>query len=102
MCASAFWMAEFKKVDKMRNGPKAVALLCAAAFTCAGAPSSAIAGSTVSGWPSYIAMGGIGGPDGPSTTTVSSLSCSTSTPAGSQTPGNDDFQGAPVDVIFAY
>jgi hypothetical protein len=97
MRTSAFWLAVFEKVDKMRNGPKAVALLCTAAFTCAGVMSSAIAGSTIPGWPAYIAMGGIGGPDGPSTTSVTSLSCSTA-----QGTGNDDFQGAPVDVIFSY
>jgi hypothetical protein len=97
MRTSAFWLAAFKKVDKMRKGPKALALLCTAAFTCAGALSSAIAGSTIPGWPAYIAMGGIGGPDGPSATSVTSLSCSTA-----QGTGNDDFQGAPVDVIFSY
>ena len=81
----------------MRNAHKAAALACAAILCVAGAISSALAGSTVPGWPSYIAMGGIGGPDGPSTTSVTSLSCSTA-----QGTGNDDFQGAPVDVIFSY
>jgi Divergent InlB B-repeat domain len=83
----------------MRNKLKAVVLLCTAAFTCAATLSSAIAGSTVPGWPSYIAMGGIGGPDVANSDGihVSSLLCTTT--AGT---GNDDFQGAPVDVIFSY
>jgi hypothetical protein len=70
----------------------ATALLCSAILAGAsGAMSSAIAGGTVTvpGWPAYLAMGGIGGPD------VSPLTASS-------TNGSDDFQGKPVDVIFKY
>ena len=86
----------------MRYSTKATVLLCTGLFCAGGAISSAFAGSTVPGWPAYIAMGGFGGPDGPSAvpTNISSLTCTT--PPANTERNNDDFQGAPVDVIFGY
>ena len=51
--------------------------------------SSYNSGGIVPGWPNYIAMGNIGGPDG------STLNCSSS-------GGNDDFQNRPIDAVFKY
>lgn len=48
-----------------------------------------ITGGSVPGWPSYIAMGAIGGPNN-------------TTPTATSTGGNDDFGGKPVDVVFKY
>jgi len=74
----------------MKNAPKIAALLCSAAFLCAsGAMSSALAGGTVPGWPSYLAMGAVGGPN---------ITPPTETSRG----GDDDFGGRPVDVVFKY
>src|ERR1700689_2179400 len=74
----------------MKNGPKAVALMGAAALACAsGAISSSLAAEAVPGWPDYLAMGAVGGPDGTPLTKTSR-------------GGDDDFQGRPVDVGFKY
>jgi hypothetical protein len=73
----------------MKNGPKAAALLGAAALACAGAISSSLAAEAVPGWPDYLAMGAVGGPDGTPLTKTSR-------------GGDDDFQGRPVDVVFKY
>jgi len=62
---------------------------CGALLCATGAISSSLAAGTVPGWPSYLAMGAIGGPNG---------TPPTSTSAG----GNDDFGGKPVDVVFKY
>lgn len=67
---------------------KAVAL-CIAALACAGAVSRAQAVGTVPGWPSYLAMGAVGGPN-------------ITPPTESSTGGDDDFGGRPVDVVFKY
>ena len=69
---------------------KTVALLCSAALACAsGAISSSLAAGTVPGWPAYLAMGAVGGPN---------ISPPTRTSRG----GDDDFGGRPVDVVFKY
>src|ERR1700742_3031579 len=60
------------------------ALLCAA-LACT---APALAG-TVPGWPLYLAMGAVGGPN---------ITPPTLTSRG----GNDDFGGRPVDVVFKY
>ena len=52
-------------------------------------PSPAPSSGTVAGWPGYIAMGAVGGPN-------------TTTPTATSTGGNDDFGGKPVDVVFKY
>jgi hypothetical protein len=66
------------------------ALLCAAVLTCAGgAVSSSLAAGTVPGWPDYLAMGAVGGPD-------------VAPPTLTSRGGNDDFGGSPVDVVFKY
>lgn len=46
-------------------------------------------GGTVPGWPSFVAMGAIGGPN-------------ITPPTATSTGGNDDFGGRPVDVVFKY
>lgn len=69
----------------MMNLPKAAALLCTASLACAG---SAAAGA-VPGWPLYLAMGAVGGPN---------IAPPTLTSRG----GDDDFGGRPVDVVFKY
>lgn len=43
----------------------------------------------VAGWPSYIAMGAIGGPN-------------ITTPTATSTGGDDDFGGKPIDAVFKY
>src|SRR5665213_1271234 len=74
----------------MKKLPKAAALLCTAAFACAsGAISPSLAAGTVPGWPSYVAMGAVGGPN-------------ITPPTLTSTGGDDDFGGRPVDVIFKY
>ncbi len=73
----------------MKTAPKA-ALLCIAALGCAGgamAPSRAA--GTAPGWPAYVAMGAVGGPN-------------ISPPTKTSTGGDDDFGGRPVDVVFKY
>ncbi len=59
-----------------------------AAVASSGAHSST-AKNTVPGWPAYIAMGAIGGPN-------------ITPPTATSTGGNDDFGGRPVDVVFKY
>jgi len=74
----------------MKSVSKAAALLCIAAITCAsGAISPSLAAEPVPGWPAYLAMGAIGGPN-------------VSPPTATSTGGNDDFGGRPVDVVFKY
>ncbi|MFN8788753.1 MAG: hypothetical protein ACK5XF_05305 [Neisseriaceae bacterium] len=46
-------------------------------------------GGTVAGWPSYIAMGAIGGPN-------------ITPPTRNSTGGDDDFGGKPIDAVFKY
>jgi hypothetical protein len=66
------------------------ALLCAAVLACAGgAVSPSLAAGTVPGWPAYLAMGAVGGPN-------------ISPPTKTSTGGDDDFGGRPVDVVFKY
>jgi hypothetical protein len=65
--------------------PKTTALLCGAALACL---SPAHAG-TVPGWPAYLAMGAVGGPN-------------ITPPTMNSRGGNDDFGGRPVDVVFKY
>jgi hypothetical protein len=74
----------------MKNPSRAAALMCAAAFVCANSGASpSLAGETVRGWPDYVAMGAIGGPN-------------ITPPTATSTGGNDDFGGRPVDVVFKY
>jgi hypothetical protein len=73
----------------MKNVSRA-ALLCAAALVCIGGTISAShAAGTIPGWPLYVAMGAVGGPD-------------INPPTLTSTGGNDDFGGRPVDVVFKY
>src|ERR1700749_3986836 len=75
------------------------ALLGAAAgvFPSSFLPSAIAAGSvavnltpgTVPGWPAFVAMGAVGGPD-------------INPPTLTSTGGDDDFGGRPVDVVFKY
>jgi hypothetical protein len=51
--------------------------------------NAAPTGGTVPGWPSYIAMGAIAGPN-------------ITPPTATSTGGNDDFGGRPIDVGFKY
>src|SRR5262249_16732516 len=61
-----------------------------AALVCAESGiSSSLADGTVPGWPAYIAMGAVGGPN-------------VTPPTPTSTGGNDDFGGRPVDVVFKY
>jgi hypothetical protein len=74
----------------MTNAHRAAMLLCGAALVCAdGGTSSSVAGGTVPGWPDYIAMGAVGGPN-------------VTPPTATSTGGDDDFGGRPVDVVFKY
>jgi hypothetical protein len=57
-------------------------------LTISASPPVKTVGS-VPGWPGYIAMGAVAGPDAPAATATS-------------VNGNDDFQGRPVDVAFKY
>jgi hypothetical protein len=66
------------------------ALLCAAALACTGgAISASHAAGTVPGWPLYVAMGAVGGPN-------------ITPPTINSTGGDDDFGGRPVDAVFKY
>ena len=73
----------------MKNVRRA-ALSCTAALACVvvGASSSLAAG-TVPGWPLYLAMGAVGGPN-------------ITPPTINSRGGDDDFGGRPVDVVFKY
>ncbi len=94
------------------NRVKITALFGAAAFACAsGALSTSLAASSsagndflswgaaaparatnegpVPGWPDYVAMGAVGGPD-------------VTPPTANSTGGDDDFGGRPVDAAFKY
>jgi hypothetical protein len=62
------------------------ALLSVAAIACA---SSAMAAGTVPGWPLYLAMGAVGGPN-------------VTPPTLTSRGGDDDFGGSPVDIVFKY
>jgi hypothetical protein len=73
----------------MKNASKAAAFLSIAALACAGAVSSALAAGTVPGWPLYLAMGAVGGPN-------------VTPPTINSRGGDDDFGGRPVDVVFKY
>jgi hypothetical protein len=74
----------------MKSSTGAIALLCTAALVCAdGGISLSLAGGTVPGWPDYIAMGAVGGPN-------------VTPPTATSTGGDDDFGGRPVDVVFKY
>jgi hypothetical protein len=73
----------------MKSSPGTAALLCAATLFHAGGASSSFAGGPVQGWPDYIAMGAVGGPN-------------VTPPTATSTGGNDDFGGRPVDVVFKY
>ncbi len=73
----------------MKTAPKA-AFLCILALGCAGgAMSPSRAAGTAPGWPAYVAMGAVGGPN-------------ISPPTKTSTGGDDDFGGRPVDVVFKY
>jgi hypothetical protein len=81
-----------KKKEKsvMKTVRKRTALLCAVSLACAsGAISSSLAAGSAPGWPAYIAMGAVGGPN-------------ISPPTLTSTGGDDDFGGRPVDVVFKY
>lgn len=57
-----------------------------------------LVGGAIPGWPDYIAMGAIGGPN-------DSAACSTNSPnppGGPCVSGNDAFVGSKVDVVFKY
>jgi hypothetical protein len=74
----------------MKSSSGAAALLCTAALVCTGGGiSTSLAGGTVPGWPDYIAMGAVGGPN-------------VTPPTATSTGGDDDFGGRPVDVVFKY
>ena len=73
----------------MKNASKAAALLSIAALACAGGVSSSRAAGTVPGWPLYLAMGAVGGPN-------------ITPPTINSRGGDDDFGGRPVDVVFKY
>jgi hypothetical protein len=74
----------------MKDASKIAALLCAASLAYVGdADLSSLAAQTVSGWPDYLAMGAIGGPN-------------VTPPTATSRGGNDDFGGRPVDVVFKY
>src|SRR5580698_8769753 len=73
----------------MKTSPGAAALLLTAALACAGGISSSVAGGTVPGWPDYVAMGAVGGPN-------------VTPPTATSTGGDDDFGGRTVDVVFKY
>ena len=74
----------------MKNLAKTAALWGAAALAYAsGAISPSLAAGPAPGWPAYLAMGAVGGPD---------ISPPTLTSRG----GDDDFGGRPVDVVFKY
>jgi hypothetical protein len=74
----------------MKIASKAAALLCTAALACAGgAVSPSLAAGTVPGWPLYLAMGAVGGPN-------------ITPPTINSRGGDDDFGGRPVDVVFKY
>src|ERR1700761_1883800 len=55
----------------------------------AAVPVPAATAGTVRGWPAFVAMGPVGGPD-------------VTPPTLTSTGGNDDFGGRPVDVVFKY
>jgi hypothetical protein len=74
----------------MTNAHRAAILLYGAALVCAdGGTSSSVAGGTVPGWPDYVAMGAVGGPN-------------VTPPTATSTGVDDDFGGRPVDVVFKY
>ena len=73
----------------MKIASKAAALLCIAALACAGGVSPSLAAGTVPGWPLYLAMGAVGGPN-------------ITPPTINSRGGDDDFGGRPVDVVFKY
>jgi hypothetical protein len=73
----------------MTNAQRAAALLSAAALACTGAVSPSRASGTVAGWPLYLAMGAVGGPN-------------ITPPTINSRGGDDDFGGRPVDVVFKY
>lgn len=74
----------------MKYVPNAAALMCAATLACAGgAVSPSLAAGTVAGWPLYVAMGAVGGPN-------------ITPPTHDSRGGDDDFGGRPVDVVFKY
>ncbi len=74
----------------MKSLPKAAALLCSATLACAsGGISSSLAAGTVPGWPLYVAMGAVGGPN-------------VTPPTINSRGGDDDFGGSPVDAVFKY
>ena len=56
---------------------------------------------TVPGWPNYIAMGAVGGPNGDLTCNTSPPSL-TSSPPCAQLGGDDAFVTKPIDVAFKY
>lgn len=62
---------------------------CASAMASPAGAQSYNSGGSVPGWPSFIAMGAIGGPN-------------ITPPTGNSHGGNDDFGGRPVDVVFKY
>ena len=69
----------------MNRLPMTAALVCTAALmSAAGAMASA-----PPGWPDYLAMGAVGGPN-------------VSAPTLTSTGGDDDFGGKPIDVVFKY
>jgi hypothetical protein len=74
------------QVKYVLNG---AALSCVAALACASGAISSSFAAGVPGWPTYVAMGAVGGPDD-------------ATPTKTSTGGNDDFGGKPVDVVFKY
>ena len=73
----------------MKIASKAAALLCTATLACAGGVSPSLAAGTVPGWPLYLAMGAVGGPN-------------ITPPTINSRGGDDDFGGRPVDVVFKY
>jgi len=80
--SSGAWSVRAAKVMALQLG-------CGALFCASGAFSSSHAAGTVPGWPTYVAMGAIGGPNA-------------TDPTATSTGGNDDFGGKPVDVVFKY
>lgn len=54
-----------------------------------GVPMTTTGKSIVPGWPAYVAMGAVGGPN-------------VTPPTKTSTGGDDDFGGRPVDVVFKY
>ena len=79
-------MMFLKTATGMKTSAK-LALSFAAILSSIASPS--FAAGTVPGWPAYLAMGAVGGPN-------------ISAPTKTSTGGDDDFGGRPVDVVFKY